>query len=416
MKLNQDGVQGNYPPVDPTGPGISPGKFNFEAEEALDVEWSHAIAPQANIILIETNDNFAQNLLTAGVSLARSIPQVSVVSMSLLFNEFSGELQFDSLFTTPAGHRGITFLASSGDTGVPGQYPAFSPNVVSVGGTSLMTDAIGTYVSETGWSGSGGGVSKFEAQPAFQKGVVTQSTVMRTSPDVAFDGNPDTGVAVYDSYDDVDNTGPWFQIGGTSLSCPCWAGIIAITDQDRARFGLDTLDGATQTLPRIYALPAGDFHDITVGNNGAPALPGYDLVTGRGTPIAETLIPDLAAVSSLTANNLKAFHPFRYVVETSAADPQSATTDVGNVTAINYGPAFPSGQFLLLLGTLPAGVTLDNSVPTLVTNTGQVAIVLPVQGLPDSVAVRVSILLHNPKHVPLSTFFEGFELVLAPAT
>ncbi len=402
IKLNQEGQQGNYPP-----PDIA----NFGPEIALDVEWVHAIAPKANIVLIETNDNFAQNLIVAGVSLARSLPQVSVVSMSFLFGEFDGEQQFDPLFTTPSGHQGITFLASTGDTGAPGAYPAVSPNVVGVGGTSLFTDAAGNYVSETGWSGSGGGISQFEPQPAFQKGVVTQSTTMRTIPDVAFDADPNTGVAVYDSHDFGAST-PWEQFGGTSLACPCWASIIAVADQDRAMLGLGTLDGATQTLPKIYTLPPTDFHDITTGNNGFPAGPGYDLVTGLGTPIAPKVIADLAAGSSATGSGERGtFHPFRYVV--GAAPPADDSVFTGNITVLNTSGLNLTAQLGLLLSSLPPGVTVESSVPPAkTTSSGMPVIPLPIVGLPSDRPVRVTVSLRNPLHVPLSTFFEGYSISL----
>ena len=111
------------------------------------------------------------------------------------------ETAFDSYFTTPSGHTGVTFLASTGDNGSPGGYPAYSPNVVAVGGTTLTLSG-NNYSSETGWSGSGGGQSTVETEPIFQNGV--QTSGMRQTPDVALlaDRTPDpTGVAVYDSYE-----------------------------------------------------------------------------------------------------------------------------------------------------------------------------------------------------------------------
>ena len=135
-------------------------------------------------------------------------------------NEFSGEQSSDSTFVTPHGHQGVTFVAASGDSGgfapdnngqpttTPGVlYPAASPNVLGVGGTTLNLNADSTYNSETAWSLSGGGTSLFEPEPAFQQGA--QNTGFRTVPDVAFDADPNTGVAVYDSYNDTDNSGPW---------------------------------------------------------------------------------------------------------------------------------------------------------------------------------------------------------------
>jgi hypothetical protein len=267
----------------------------WDIEESLDVEWAHSIAPQASIILFEAASASYNDLLTA-VSTAAATPGVSAVSMSWSGGEFSTETTADPVFTTPSGHGGVTFLASTGDSGSPSGYPALSPNVVAVGGTTLSIDSSGNYLGESAWSGSGGGISQVEAQPSYQVGNVNgTSSTNRTVPDVAMDADPSTGVYVYDSF-----SGGWFQVGGTSLSCPMWAGLISIADQGRALQGQSSLDGATQTLPTLYSLPQSDFHDITTGGNGTDnATPGYDLVTGRGTPIANLLVPALAGYNAV---------------------------------------------------------------------------------------------------------------------
>ena len=280
-RVAQDGTT-NYPSTDPAGsPGA--GKNTWEIETALDVEWAHALAPGANILLVEASSASDANLIQAAVNYARSQPGVVAVSMSFSGTEFSGETSYDTYFTTPSGHGGVTFLAATGDSGQPSGYPAYSPNVLAVGGTTLsLTDSAGTYSNETGWSGSGGGVSTVESQPSFQSGIVTQSSTKRANPDVAFDADPNSGVAIYDSYDF--GSAGWIQVGGTSFSTPAWAGLIAVADQGRTLLGLASLDGKTQTLPSLYQLPAADFHDITSGNNGFAAAAGYDLVTGLGSP------------------------------------------------------------------------------------------------------------------------------------
>ena len=292
LKLDENGGT-NYPSTDPSGPGNS-----WAVEESLDVEWAHAIAPEANIVLVEANSANWNDLATA-VSTAANLPGVSVVSMSWGAADFAGEASFDPLFTTPAGHAGVTFVASAGDDGAPGDYPAFSPNVVAVGGTTLTAPG-GIYQSETAWSlnggwGTGGGQSFVETEPSYQTGV--QQSGWRQMPDVAFDADPTSGVPVCDTYDFGAST-PWATVGGTSLSSPCWAGLIAIADQLRASLHLPALDGPTQTLPALYGLPAADFHDITSGNNDYPAGPGYDMCTGLGSPVANKLVPDLASFSS----------------------------------------------------------------------------------------------------------------------
>jgi subtilase family serine protease len=184
---SQTGGTSSPPPTDPTG--------GWETEEALDVEWAHAMAPGANIVLAEANSTSLSDLLTAAQS-AHTLG-ANVVSMSWGGSEFSGENSYDSsYFTTP----GVVYVNASGDSGSPVGYPGASPDVVAVGGTTLDLDSQNNISSETGWSGSGGGISADEPQPSYQQGVVTQSTSRRTNPDVAYDANPATGVPVYDSY------------------------------------------------------------------------------------------------------------------------------------------------------------------------------------------------------------------------
>jgi subtilase family serine protease len=261
---------------------------NWGEEESLDVEWAHAIAPKANILLVEANSNFNSDLYT-GVNTAKAWAGVSVVSMSFGASEFSGENSYDSTFVTPSGHQGVTFIAATGDNGAPGSYPAFSPNVLAVGGTRLSASSTGAYLGESGWSGSGGGFSVYEAEPSYQSTV--QVSGIRTIPDVASDADPSTGVYMYDSYA---SPGGWFIAGGTSLAAPTLAGLVAIANQGRVHAGKATFRD-TQLQSVLYTLPASDFHDITTGNNGYPAGVGYDLVTGIGSPAAKALVAGLVA-------------------------------------------------------------------------------------------------------------------------
>jgi subtilase family serine protease len=292
-------------------------------EEALDVEWAHALAPAARIVLIESASDSDTDLLAA-VDTAAALPGVVAVSMSWGSSEFAGETALDSNFTTPAGHTGVTFVAAAGDAGSPGDWPAFSPNVVAVGGTSLYLDGAGNVLNETAWStdpaqngtthdpGTGGGVSLYEPMPSYQVGLVLNGTTMRNMPDVAYAADPYAGgVAVYDSAQPANG---WTIVGGTSEGAPQFAAIIAITDQLRQMSGAGPLDGPTQTLPEIYALgsaPAGTyapgtnpFNDITVGSNytdiantiGFSAGVGYDAVSGYGSIAANNFISDLLTV------------------------------------------------------------------------------------------------------------------------
>jgi hypothetical protein len=272
--------------TDPAGPGAPQ---SWELEESLDVEWAHAMAPGASIILVETLDATPDNLY-AGVQFAASLPGVSVVSMSFGGGENFLEFSHDSTFTTPSGHAGVTFVAGSGDSGTI-SYPAASPNVLGVGGTNVNLDSTNNISSETAWSGSGGGVSQYEFLPSYQVGMVPSGTTRRASPDVAY--NAGINVAVCDSYDNGATT-PWSGVAGTSAGTPQWAALIAIANQGRALYGLPTLDGPSQTLPLIYSAPSLDFNDITSGSNkGYSAGPGYDMVTGRGSPKADLVVYSL---------------------------------------------------------------------------------------------------------------------------
>ena len=137
--------------------GLQANNSGWALETVLDVEWAHAIAPAANIVLVEAQPSLTD--LHGAVSFASQLPGVSVVSMSWGAGEFAGETAYDSVFTTPAGHNGVTFVASSGDSGTT-EFPSVSPNVLSVGGTTLNLTSQGTYSSETGWSSSGSGYTR----------------------------------------------------------------------------------------------------------------------------------------------------------------------------------------------------------------------------------------------------------------
>jgi subtilase family serine protease len=149
IKYNQTGQTTNLPPTDPAGAGNIAG--TWEMEEALDIEWAHAIAPGASIDLVEANTDTNNNDLFTAVATAASLPGVSAISMSWGLDQSNGEQSVNTTFTTPKGHTGVTFVAASGDSGSPGYYPAYSPNVLAVGGTTLNINADNTYQGETAW-------------------------------------------------------------------------------------------------------------------------------------------------------------------------------------------------------------------------------------------------------------------------
>ncbi|RDJ98377.1 S53 family peptidase [Paraburkholderia lacunae] len=265
----------------------------WSLEISLDVEWAHAIAPNAKIILVEAASSSFSDLMKA-VDVAVN-NGASVVSMSFGGVEFSSEGSFDGHFSARSG---VTFVASSGDSGNGAEYPAASPYVVSVGGTTLSSDASGNYVSETAWSGSGGGVSAYEPEPSGQAAWPIPYAGHRGIPDVSYNGNPYSGFAVYDSVTYQGQSG-WFQVGGTSAGAPQWAALFAIANSIRAAAGKSHLGG---TYSRLYTAGlseyGSDYHDVTTGNNGTcgaicNASGGYDYVTGLGSAQALNLVQAL---------------------------------------------------------------------------------------------------------------------------
>jgi hypothetical protein len=299
IKVSETGTSTTPTVTSPTGWGL---------ETCLDVEWVHALAPMASIVLFEANSGYLSDLISTAAVAAGGYPGVSVVSMSFTEAESPGETAYDGDFVSST--QGVTYLAATGDQGAAATgYPALSPDVVAVGGTSITTsDAAGDYGSEVVWNNAhgatGGAPSTVEPRPSYQSGLTIAGST-RTAPDVSFDGDPLTGAYVYDSTYGSSSTN-WYKVGGTSLSTPCWAAVVAIADQGRAAIGLSSMAGAGVTLPRLYGLPSTDFNDITSGNNlvgtgaGYTATAGYDLASGIGTPVANLLVPDLAGGATIT--------------------------------------------------------------------------------------------------------------------
>ena len=270
-----------------------------QLETALDLEWAHAIAPAANILVVEANTSGGTDLYRSEV-FASAAPGVSTVSISYTRPEAETDTTYLGTAQAP-GHNGVTFVAASGDNGFV-SFPSNISNVVGVGGTSLTLGTNGQYAGETVWNNqygrSGGEPSLFIPEPTYQLGV--QKTGTRTTADVSFDADPLTG---FDTYFNGSTTP--VSVGGTSAGAPAWAALFAIADQGRELNGLDTLDSGTQTLPMLYDLVgtplyAQAFNDVTTGSNGFySAGPGYDYPTGLGTPKANVLVQYLAGNISI---------------------------------------------------------------------------------------------------------------------
>jgi hypothetical protein len=368
---------------------VSTPNNDIVGEASLDVEWAHAIAPGASIVVYNAaynpNDPTGsfENLLAA-MKQASELPGVSVVSLSYgepessLAGQGINEQSFDSDFTTP----GVTFLAASGDSGIFGNggfqvsadYPSASPNIVSVGGTSIVIDAAGDYPStgtsgEVAWGngarsgetgGGGGGLSSVEPESSWQSRVVPSGLdpeSARALPDVSMDSGSAQEYDVFTSTLSGSSVSAsavgWLGDAGTSAAAPIWAGLVAIVDQGRVLAGGTQLTGSTQTLPALYALPAADFHDIVNGNNGDPAGPGYDLATGLGTPVANLLVPALADYGLPGPNAVQT----QVTVQPPSSSPVAGQQVTLNVTVkeVSPGSATPTGTVTFTEGSTPLG-------------------------------------------------------------
>jgi subtilase family serine protease len=239
-------------------------------ETTLDVEWAHAIAPSAKILLVEATTPSGDNFVKA-IDYATGRKGVVAVSMSWGGAEFPEEVSLDSHFKK----SGITFFASSGDNGTGASWPASSPFVVGVGGTTLTLNSDGSVKKETAWSGSGGGVSAYEKAPSFQIGYsIPKSGGMRAIPDVSYDADPASGFPIV-------RDGTWRTVGGTSAGAPQWAAISTLgSGANNTNFYTD----------KAGADNAAYFRDIVSGANGScgylcNARKRYDYVTGLGSPL-----------------------------------------------------------------------------------------------------------------------------------
>ncbi len=284
-------------PVRIVYPQGKPASFNqgWALESNLDIQMVHAMAPNANIVLEAARSATFADIMGA-VKDAYTHRNASIVSMSFGGSEFPQETSAGADGILAAGSRaGVTFTVSSGDRGAGAQYPAASPFVTAVGGTTLHVNKNGAYLSETAWSGSGGGLSVFEKRPAYQRGF--NGATGRGVPDVAMAANPKIGIVVFDSFGYNGQSG-FFSVGGTSASAPMFAGVLALSKQLSRRI----VNANSELYQLAHIRYRADFRDITSGNNGTcgpecQAGPGYDFVTGLGSPVANTLVPDIAAAS-----------------------------------------------------------------------------------------------------------------------
>jgi subtilase family serine protease len=240
--------------------------IGWGGETALDVDMVSAICPNCNILVVEASGANLQHLATAENTAAAL--GADAISNSYGNSEFASQTNFDRSYN----HPGIAITAGTGDFGYGVSYPSSSPFVTAVGGTTLSPSGGSRGFTETAWSGTGSGCSKYEPKPVWQ---TDSGCAHRTVADVAAVADPATGVAVYDSY----HYSGWLVFGGTSVGAPIVASVYALAGN------ADSLTGAQST----YA-PRASLFDVTSGSNGrcgsylCTAGPGYDGPTGNGTP------------------------------------------------------------------------------------------------------------------------------------
>jgi len=251
----------------------------WDLETALDTQYAHAMAPNAQIIVSQ----FCEDPFEGGMSAAEYLAGQAVaaagggeVSNSFGYGgEFSGELSYDQYMHV----NGVVYFTSAGDSGLGPDYPSVSPNSTSAGGTTIRRDSSGNFTGEEDcWNGSGGGISTMEPAQQYQLFIANKTGPKRGTPDWAADANPSSGVAVYSTT----GCGGWCQVGGTSVASPVLAGILNSTGTFRSSTFLEL----ARTY-QFYIQPVRyhtDFYDVTQGSNGSPAGPGWDQCTGLGSP------------------------------------------------------------------------------------------------------------------------------------
>ncbi len=322
-----------------------PDQLNWAAETTLDVEWSHAMAPEARIVLLtspvdETEGTTGMPQFDKLVNYALDHRLGDVISQSWGATE-------NTLFT-PAGEQvigdfersyrraaalGVTVLASAGDTGAANYelsgtsfyarpavgFPASSPFVTAVGGTSLLADSKGDYASETVWDNStgagGGGISQVFPEPWYERAFLPKAVQKelgghRGLPDVSWNADPETPILIYLSFSGSSTAG-YYPIGGTSEGAPSWAGLVADLDQFVGRpIGL--------LNPYLYLLGAAHlgYHDVVVGNNSFAGVTGYEATRGWD-PASGWGTPDIGRVLSVL-RQLAVGRPSRQALERRA--------------------------------------------------------------------------------------------------
>jgi subtilase family serine protease len=327
-------------------PATAPADDDWTLEESLDVDMVSAICPLCKIDLVEANNDSGTGLYVAEETAATTLG-AKYISNSWGGSESSTDLTYDSEYF---GVSGVVYTASAGDSGYQGGviYPATSPHVVAVGGTSLNTSSNSRGWTESVWDtssteGTGSGCSSNEPQPSWQASlsVITAVCAQRVDNDVAADADPNTGAAVYDT---TNGNGGWNEVGGTSESSPMIAAVFALAGNNG--------NGGNNAADSIYTHTS-NLYDVTSGSNGScgssilcTAKTGYDGPTGWGTPDGLTAFQSNSTGNTVTVTN-----------------PGSQTGKVGTAVSLQISATdSASGQTLTYSATgLPAGLSINSS-------------------------------------------------------
>jgi subtilase family serine protease len=331
-----------------TKPPPDPFSGQWDAEQALDIEWAHAMAPKAKIYLVQAASQSLSDLLTAEQVASTLVAAAGggEVSNSWGYPEQSSYTFDDSYFSTP----GVVYFASSGDAAFSLIYPSVSPSVIAAGGTSLQRNASGYFTGESYWDniygGGGGGLSATESRPSYQNVITSIVGTHRGVPDISSDADPLTGVAVYDSTPLFGQPPGWLQIGGTSVSSPTLAGIA------NAAGAADTSASLVE-IYTDYASPteySAEYRDIKLGNTNCKV--GWDICTGVGSPLAYKSLaaPDFSL--TLTPIWVNKFLINGFKVGVRAADQFNGTVALrcnlpGGVCSLNPTSIVGSGTSLM---------------------------------------------------------------------
>jgi hypothetical protein len=328
-------------------PATAPADDDWTLEESLDVDMVSAICPLCKIDLVEANNDSGTGLYVAEETAATTLG-AKYISNSWGGSESSTDTTYDSEYF---GVSGVVYTASAGDSAYSGGviYPATSPHVVSVGGTTLDTSSNSRGWTESVWDtssseGTGSGCSAYEPTPSWQGALSVIKAVCshRVDNDVAADADPSTGAAVYDT---SNGNGGWNEVGGTSESSPMIAAVFALAGNNG--------NGGENAADSIYT-HTGNLYDVTSGSDGScggsilcTAATGYDGPTGWGTPDGLTAFQS----TSTTGNTV------------TVTNPGSQTGKVGTAASLQIKAAdSASGQTLTYSATgLPAGLSISSS-------------------------------------------------------